>query len=309
MALITAPLVNKISQLACDKLAFTIPYKSKAEKHEVASALEAMLKLKMASSYGKYPYRRGIRVFEPDLNNRLKMLIQWNPYDENASYVRVDFNPTYADKLNVYATLSEVLPGGLDDLASFAKITRFDAAVDLNNIKPHQLYAYYPQKQISEIYCKSGNIESLYLGKRGQSNMVIIYDKQLQIKEINQKYGLKVPELKQRTTRVEIRMTPECSFAALINVQNPFKKLTLKVESHHYQNEQLWRVFMATVRHRGLQDSLSLLDDATREKFRKRVIATPDSWWKPAEIWKAWPKLVEDLCNPLFPAKYQTVVT
>lgn len=309
MALITAPLVKKISQLACDKLAFTIPYKSKAEKQKVASSLEEMLKLKMASSYGNYPYRRGIRVFNPDMNNRMRMFIQWNPYDENAAYVRVDFNPTYADKLHVYAILSEVLPGGLDDLANLAKITRFDAAVDLSNIKPHQLLAYYPQKQISRIHCKSGNIETLYLGKRGQSNMVVIYDKQLQIKEKNQKYGLKLPELEQRTTRIEIRMTPECGFAALTKVQNPFKKLTLSVESHHYQNEQLWRLFMATVRHRGLQDSLPLLDEATREKFRKRVIATPDSWWKPEEIWKAWPKLVEDLCNPLFPAKIQTVVT
>lgn len=309
MALKTAPIVKEISQLACDKLAFTIPYKSKAEKQKVGSSLEEMLKLKMASSYGKGRYRRGIRVFEPDLNNRLRMLIQWNPYDESAAYVRVDFNPTYADTLNVYATLSQVLPGGLDDLASFAKITRFDAAVDLTNIKPHQLLAYYPQKQISQIECKSGNIETLYLGKRGQSNLVVIYDKQLQIKEKNQKYSLKLPELKQRTTRIEIRMTPECGFADLVKVENPFKKLSLRVEFDYYENEQLWRLFMATVRHRGMQDSLSLLDDATRKKFRERVLATPNSWWKPDEIWEGWPKLVEDLCNPLFPSKFQTVVT
>lgn len=300
MALKTAPIVKNITQLACDKLSFTLDYQSTSEKQKVASMLEEMLAYKLASSYGRKPYKRGIRVYEPNVKNQLRMLIQWHPFHESIPFVRVDFNPSHADIEHIYATLLQVLPGGFGDLSNLAKVTRLDATVDISNIKPHQLLAYYPQKQISQIHCKSGNIETLYLGKRGDDNLIVIYDKQLEIKEKNQKYGLKLPELKVRTTRVEIRMKPDCGFSELMNVENPFKKLLLRVEFDYYEDEQLWRLFMATVRHRGLQDSLSLLDEATRKKFRDRVNATPNSWWKPDEIWMAWPKLVEGLCNPIF---------
>ena len=305
MALKTLPIVKNITQLACDKLSFTLDYQSKFDQQKVASTLDEMLKYKIASNYGRKPYKRGIRVYEPNIKNQLCMLIQWHPFHETIPFVRVDFNPSYADITHIYALLSEILPGGLDDISEVAKVTRLDATVDLANIKPHQLLAYYPQKQISQIYCKSGNIETLYLGKRGENNLIVIYDKQLEIKEKNQKYGLNLPELKKSTTRIEIRMKPDCGFSELLNVENPFKKLLLRVEFDHYEDEQLWRLFMATVRHRGLQDSLSLLDDATRKKFRDRVSATPNSWWKPDEIWKAWPKLVDGLRNPILHAPYQ----
>jgi hypothetical protein len=305
MALKTVPIVKNITQLVCDKLSFTLDYQSKSDQHNVASGLDEMLKFKLAKNYGRRPYKRGIRVYEPDIKNQLHMLIQWQPFHESTPFVRVDFNPSHADIAHIYATLTTILPGGLDDLNNFAKVTRLDATVDLGNIKPQQLLAYYPQKQISQIHCKSGNIETLYLGKRGEDNLIVIYDKQLEIKEKNQKYGLNFPEPKSKTTRVEIRMKPDCGFAELINVENPFKKLLLRVEFEYYEDEQLWRLFMATVRHRGLQDSLSLLDDATRKKFRDRVSATPNSWWKPDEIWKAWPKLVGDLLNPILHTSHQ----
>lgn len=282
----------------CDKCSFTIDYTAPLHKAFVHSQLDGMCKNSMASNYSRKPYKRGVRVYEPDQNNKLRMLIQWNPFHESIPFIRVDFNPAYADPYHVFATLEGILPGGLADISNHAIITRFDATVDLTGIKPHQLLAYYEKKRISEVHCKSGVIETLYLGERGSNNQVAIYDKQLQIKEKNQKFGLNLTAPKKHTTRVEIRMKPECTFDNLIAVKNPFEKLMLRVEFHHYETEELWRLFMVATRHLGLQAALYQLDPYNRQKFRERVEATPNTWWKPKIIWNDWAKVVQSITSP-----------
>ena len=92
MALKTVPVVKNITQLVCDKLSFTLDYQSKSDQQNVASGLDEMLKFKLATNYGRRPYKRGIRVYEPDIKNQLRMLIQWQPFHESTPFVRVDFN-------------------------------------------------------------------------------------------------------------------------------------------------------------------------------------------------------------------------
>lgn len=302
------PKVTAVSELMCDKCSFTIHYQKLPDRDFVSSQLEGMLKCSLGSNYFRKPYKRGIKIYEPDQNNKLRMLIQWSPIFESVAYLRVDFNPAYADSNHIFATLIGVLPGGLDDIRSHGVITRFDATVDVTGIKPHQLLAYYPKKRISEVHCKSGEIETLYLGEAGGNNRIVIYDKQLQIKEKNQKFGLKLPELKKHTTRIEIRMKPECTFKELLAIENPFDKLMLRVEFEHYEKEELWRLFMVAARFLGLQDALYQLDDHTRKKFRERVEATPNAWWKPKEIWNDWSKVVHLICEPLNSKSWATEI-
>lgn len=296
MALKITPSVKSVSKIVCDKLSVTIDYKNEKDRLQLIAQLNDLSQQsEMVYQFKKWPYQYGLRVREPDIKNRLLMLIQWKPVLQGMGFFRVDFNPAHADMSNVFAVLDAVLPGGYADLKAFGKITRFDASVDLSNIRPDGLLAYYPKKQISQIHCKSGKIETLYLGKRGEGNLVVIYDKQREIKEKNQKYKLDIPELKIKTTRVEIRMHPDCNFENFLKIENPFSNLDLKSEFGYFEDEELWRLFIATCRHRGEVDALALLDSETRKKFRSRILAMPCSWWQPNLIWIDWPSVVNNI--------------
>jgi hypothetical protein len=166
-------------------------------------------------------------------------------------------------------------------------------------VRPDQLQAYYPSKQISRVHCKSGRLESLYIGKRGEDNFVRIYDKKLHSQEMNAQFGLKLPVPLTETTRIEICMMPKCGFESLISVANPFEKLILETQFPSFEKEQLWRTFRVAAQFIGLPSALLMLDPTTRAKYIARFKATPSTWWKPQEIWKQWPSVVEGVRKTL----------
>lgn len=280
-----------VSKLFCDKLSFTVEYLEISEHQHIEKTVKALGKL--AVPYKKRPYRKGVKVYEGEYPSQMTMLIQWEPIHSGVSYLRVDCNPAHADMNQVFAILNEVLPGGFDDVLLRAVFTRFDAAVDITGILPHQLLAYYPKKTVSQIHCKSGRIETLYLGTPEAANRVVIYDKLLQIKETNKKYHLSQTLPKLPTTRVEIRMKPEVQASGLGPFENPFSNLLLKQFSMlSEEGPELWRTFVALLPIRGAQDALLLLDEQTRKKFRMKLKMVPCNWWKPENIWQGWDKLL-----------------
>ena len=199
----------------------------------------------------------------------------------------------------IHATLLTAIETWDDDVTKLGVVTRFDAAVDLLGVCPDELLAYYPSKQISVVHCKSGKMETYSLGKKGEDNYVQLYDKQLEVKEKNAKFGLKNKVPDTAVTRIEIRMKPDCKFSDLLVVKNPFKKLILKTHYPETKQTELWRLFIATARFSGLQSALQMLDPATRIKFQKRIQEYPSAWWKPDDVWKAWPGVVSGLCHSL----------
>jgi hypothetical protein len=299
MALILKGPVESVENLVCDKLSFVLAYQTKAEQDAVAAGLEEIITYKMGSPYRKRPYKCGVKLYEPEVQNKLRMLAQWSPMHEGIPFARIDLNPSHADMFAIKATLLTAIPNWESDVSSLARVTRFDAAVDLVGVRSDELLAYYPSKQISQTYSKSSRMESYYIGKPGEDNFIAIYDKRLQIKEKNAKYGLKIPIPAFEITRVEIRMKPDCSFQCLLDMANPFEKLTLKTHQNFPKNDELWELFVATARYEGLQNALQRLNPATRLKFHKRIKDYPSVWWKPKEIWAAWPGLVTELWKSL----------
>lgn len=299
MALIVNGPVGCVQDLRCDKLTIVIPYLSKQKQTYVAAGLQEIIAYNIGSPYMRRPYRRGVKVYDPDPNNKLRMLIQWDPVIESIPYLRVDLNPSHADMVAVTATLLTAIPSWESDVSTLGKLTRFDAAVDVWGIRPDQLLAYYPGKQISQTYCKSGRTETYTIGKRGEDNFIVIYDKRLEVKEMNIKYGLNIKVPDHDITRLEIRMKPDCSFQALQSIANPFQKLMLKTHYPAKHSDELWRFFIATARFEGLQCALQRLNPATRIKFQKRVNDYPSTWWNPTKVWASWPGVVAGLCKSL----------
>lgn len=283
----------KVSKLFCDKLSFTIDYKLPAEHLHIQQTIKEMGTL--AIPYKQGHYKKGAKIFEGEYPSQMAMLMQWEPKHSGTSYLRVDFNPTHADMDNIHAILSQVLPGGYDDVLFRAVFTRFDATVDITGISPHQLLAYYPKKSITAVHCKSGLIETEYLGADG-ANQIVIYDKTLEIKEKKAKYNHKIPLPKYPTTRIEFRLRPGVDAAGLALVENPFINLVLKQSSllPEVGNES-WRLFIALAQVRGLQDALLLLDEGTRKDFKAKINAVSSSWWNPESIWNSWETLLADI--------------
>ena len=210
--------------------------------------------------------------------------------------MRVDFNPHYVDMEQACALLIQILPGGLDDLYSKARITRFDVSVDLVGILPDEFLAYASGKSISKVYCKSGKTETLELGASESPNIVVIYNKQLEVKEKNIKKKTNIPVPKEPTTRVEIKLKPGMDIEGLISIANPFQSLVIRpFAALSFVQTETWRLFVAVAQWRGAQDALLMLDEDTRKVFRKQIESVKCDWYNPDAIWSTWQKLLSEV--------------
>lgn len=281
----------QVSPLFCDKLSFTVDYLLKSEHQHLEQTVKDLGS--QAMPYKRRPYKKGVKVYQGEYPSQMMMVIQWEPIHSGVAFLRVDFNPSKADTAHVFNVLNEVLPDGWADVLTRAVFTRFDAAVDVQGVMPHQLLAYYPKKTVSRIHCKSGVIETMYIGTAEAANRVVVYDKRLQVMEMNKKFNLKLPLPKAATTRVEIRMKPDVQADGLVGLENPFENLLLRQYSLLPKDgPELWRTFVALVQFRGAQDALLVLDQPTRDKFRATLKAVPCNWWRPEKLWEGWANLV-----------------
>ena len=294
----------KVSKLFCDKLSFTIDYLNMDEQQHILDTLQDMAEYgQLKNAYGGKWYKKCMKGYVGKYQKSLnRMLIQCDPKQPGFGFLSVDFNPAHADMEFIHALLNELLPGGWDDILLKAKFTRFDMAVDLEGISPDQLLAYYPQMQISAVYCKSGQTETLSIGCYGGNKNITIYDKVKQVKDKNKKQNLNLPPPAKETTRVEISISPDCSFDQLGMIQNPFAKLVIRAFADFPKvEEELWRMFVALAQFRGAQDALLILDEGTRKKFKQKIENVVCPWWNPESIWNNW----EDLLMEVFMLKSQ----
>lgn len=286
----------KVSKLFCDKLSFTIDYINHDEQAHIVQVINELVLSKMAQPYWRWPYKKGVCIYLGEYPSQIRMIILWEPSYAGAGYMRVDLNPNYADMDYVYALLSQILPGGITDVYLKARITRFDVSVDLVGIRPDEFLAYASGKQISKIHCKSGKTETLYLGGQDSDNMIAIYNKQLEVKEKNNKYKTNIPVPKWPTTRLEIRLKPGMDIEGLIDFANPFENLVIRpFASVPVVDSELWRLFVALAQFRGAHDALLMLDESNRKKFRQRIEAVKCDWWNPAIIWGTWEELLSEV--------------
>src|SRR5450759_357481 len=284
-----------VSDMFCDKLSFTIDDIDNYDCAHIVHVINELVSLKLARKHWSKNYKHCVSIFEGEFPSKMLMLVQWEPHFMNAGYIRVELNPNYADMNHVCALLMEILPGGIEDVHTKARITRFDVSLDLVGLQPDELLAYAPGKQISRIYCKSGKIETLYLGGY-DSGTIVIYDKQLEVKEKNSKYKTNIPVPKEPTTRIEIRLKPGMGIDELLHIKNPFQTLVIRTfASMSFVHTELWRLFFAVAQSRGAQDALLMLDENTRKKFRPQIESVKCDWYNPDAIWSTWHQLLSEV--------------
>ena len=198
--------------------------------------------------------------------------------------------------VGVECFLLMVLPGGIDDIVDKGKVTRLDLSVDLTGIHIDSLLAAYPGMQVTRVFCKSGKMETLYLGGNEGARFVVLYDKVQEVKHQNAKWHVDKPLPFSPTTRIEIRLRPDVTLVQLAAMENPFQKLIIaSLASVPEYDELTWRLFVVVARTRGAQDALLMIKDKNQRKtFRDRVKTGIPSWWQVEKLWEKWPAVLHE---------------
>lgn len=316
----------KQSKTIIDKISVTLPIPDEEDQSILNTAFDHYLKNEFCKPAAHSAhYKRGYHLClsdEPDygVNNQKSLLIQFNPRDATASYLRCEWNPSKVQTHIISGVINSFLQGGYPRLMSFGAFTRLDTAIDIHNVNVHNLICYYPKLQISELYRKQkgGEIETIYLGDGTAVNQWAIYDKTKQWGKQNNHtsdYALcnKVPAPNYPVTRIEHRFRPKpaTSLDNLTSVGKAFQNLqvcnTFNFEALNKkkifsgkQEEILFRCFLDSVRLRGEQSALQMLGEVeyTQRKFKKLLELGKAPWYNSERVDTELPALIKNLKNP-----------
>jgi hypothetical protein len=263
----------QVSPLFCDKLAFVIQYKTSAERSHVRERLKK-LKEDSQGQYAYPEYKIGMKFYVGLHEPVDTVLVQADPKIDAKHFIRIEYNPAYADPGTVFWLLNQILPGGWSDIPTLGKCTRFDVTVDVAGIDIMELLIYYPGLQMSRLFCKGGRIETIDLGRYDGDKRVLMYDKCAEIK-----------------------------FGPLADINNPFLGLNVYAVPPLTSVDTLeFKLFVKTAQLGGLQQALLGVPEGTRKQFKGIFEKSACSWWDPNAIWETWPGLlfeVLQLPNPL----------
>ncbi|MEO5330009.1 MAG: replication initiation factor domain-containing protein [Magnetococcus sp. THC-1_WYH] len=310
---INAPWVKSLS---CDKLSMTLQIPNCSDKETLFNRLLNDLEVGYSYWGPKGRYKKGFRysvhpeeyyIVPNDSGDDYNLLIQCDPFDPAMSFFRMEVNPNKAFMVTVKKTLDKLLPGGYARLIEQGRITRFDATVDVEQVKIDELLFYYPQMTKTGHFLKKGAVETVYIGSQDSLKQFCIYDKAAEMHRKNQQKKvewLKEPAPKKPITRIEARISPkgEMTLISLLSFPNPFKKLrisAIKVLSTQYEDDFVWKLFIDSCRFRTMQAALMLIPKNERAKYQGRIKdAGFVGWWKPDDVWDQLPQVVKKIANP-----------
>lgn len=221
------------------------------------------------------------------------MLIQCDPIQLGVGYLRIDFNPARIDIQACNFVLAGLLPGGVQDVRMLAKCTRFDATVDVQGIHPDQLMVYYPKMTVSRSFRNKGHCETLEMGRFDGDKRITVYDKVAKAKHWNEKHAIKVAVPHDPTTRIEIVLRPAAFHDQMLELPDPFSPLSVTSCVKLLGTEtDLFRIFISAAQAHGAHDVLLQLSEGNRKGIKNILEKFSCQWWKPKDLWSAWPELV-----------------
>lgn len=286
----------KVSDVFCDRLSFVVNYVGPQQETVAANLFEMLKALKHYKTRAGF-YKHAYQFWVSEDPYSTYMHVSWCPTMPGMSFLRVEINPSKIDLNHFAAVMESLLPGGMSDIHSKAKVTRVDAALDVVGVKPHQLFAFHPRKKSVQGYWKSRLLETLYLGGADSGRQIVIYDKNLQLEECKDKYHPweKFDKSKASTTRIEVRLRPDVAFSALKQMKNPFEELILRLNSPALCKEEAWSVLHLASNICGHQELMQALPLVTKKKYLALYSALPAEWWSPSSVWGGWSVAVDGI--------------
>ena len=252
-----------------------------------------------------YTYAFNIQLTEHSLawDDGHKLLIQIGPKrPSNKHSVRFEYNPAvigkegraYARYILSQFYLFFIAHGEYTDYFERIKVTRLDLAVDVDGASMEDLLFLRGRSQNWVFYSPSfmkGSrfMETVYLGDSKSKSRFVCYDKRKQLKT-------KGINLDHERTRIEARLKPMKPITQLSEITNPFSTLNI-FDARKIQdgNKSDWKYiqFLDSVRYRGLQGALKLIDPKERRKFQEQLMKQAGvNWWDSGEIWESFQEAI-----------------
>lgn len=242
-------------------------------------------------------YTQNIALTDPNSGARIR--IQAQPKKPNWSFLRFELNPA---KLGVEGLaffkdkLLDFLLGQWTyaDIATKGKVSRVDLACDVINCTISDLVVRTTVPGKSHAYFGiDEEVETIYLGMKGKKNSPqYAYNKRqdLMDKKRNPKYG-GIP-----WTRIEKRIMANRPITKLCDIEsNPlevfqvfYPDLASPPEKPHH-----WTFFADSCRQRGIEAALDHLPKGLKKAYKQALDSSGDGFWRPNELWAAWPKALE----------------
>lgn len=253
-------------------------------KEQVQQNLEQMSLEYGINPFNKYNYRQSISLLREEQSKSI--LFCTDHKCTSRPFVHVQVNPSELDK-----PLARSLRGDLDWLLGpyykqfffNSSVTRLDIAADFHNLYIDDLVCKsLGQRRSGMFWDQSGRTESIYLGHRKSTIQMKIYDKTAK----NRSKGNFADT--QQVTRIEASVNPNCSFADIAKINNPFKRLRIYKLSDLIADQRLPFSFCDSIHHRGLTATLNLLKPDEREAVKTLLDEHVYQGFPADEIFHQW---------------------
>jgi hypothetical protein len=226
-----------------------------------------------------------------------------NPKEQ--AFLRFDFNPArlgptglslFKDELN--NILHDTQNTSWAELATKAKITRLDIAVDLINVDIEDMMFRFAKAggKSGSYFGVGSKLETRYLNVTSGGSNTYVYDRRQRLLDLQNDGKGSGPEYGETPhTRIEFRTDSTRPVVDLPNLLNHLKKIEVfdidalspPEEAHH------WRLFQDSCRYRGLSGALELLPEGLRQEYEDTVKTVESELWRPDKLWEKWPESLE----------------
>jgi len=287
----------EMSAIYIDMLTIVLAVFSSADRELIRSSIAQLIEDGYGPKVNRVNYMLSVDIYVDSAGDR-KILLQCNPYREETSFFRMEFNPQKVSVAEARAYVDQIIPGGYSVLLKRAVVTRCDASVDIHGVDVDDLVVYSPKYRKSSGYYGSGKTETIYIGDAASPKRLCVYDKAIEIRRKNRKLLMKQENIHGPHTRFEFRIREKNSLKNLAGLINPYEKLIVCQHSTLLDNDEKFRLFLDSCRYRGAQDALLGLEESTRKKYKKILSSQKCKWWDPIGLWKGWPEAVADILDP-----------
>ena len=307
--------VPQVSNLFIDMLTMTLSI-PKEFHHKVVAGFHHAYNHGWGKKDYKTAYSNGLKLTADFPHDEGNILIHCAPKKTTHNFFRIEFNPSHANLDHLKTVLDHILPGGYASLISSGIVTRIDFTVDVSYLDATDVIAMYPKMKVEKHIGKGGVTESKYLGAIGSNKLIVLYDKAVQIAEMNKKKpaGLKKPVPSDKLLRVEFRLLKTgYTLKEIETVPNPFEHLTLIAfpgSKSPQSYDPTWTLFLSVCRNEGIPSALSHFNDQDQAHYTHRLNTEGrKDWWKPEQVWSGLPAALKAITSPKGYTPTQTLVS
>lgn len=215
------------------------------------------------------------------------VLIQANPFNSNARFLRVDYSNfplTRRDLCFSRFWIENIIGDSYESVIDNSKISRIDFAADYINVIPDEIFFDAKFLRLAHAnFSQNGKLvaETKNIGSRGK-RLIRAYN-------INTKLKNKgLPLYDTEMMRIEIQDRPYIPLCDIDTYENYFSQIKMYEFSKLIKANHLHPDTVFALKYIGLTAYRQALDKGARKHFDELIYCAKSHWFRPSEIWEKW---------------------